>query len=86
MARYKHVDMSPRLLPVDLGAQLQFRRRGIALALLSELTAEGRRRGCKSLYVEVGERNQPAIELYRRIGLEPFSDGRVLHQGAVPDV
>jgi ribosomal protein S18 acetylase RimI-like enzyme len=67
----------------DLFVKPEFRRRGIACALLSELLDECRRRGCKSVYVEVGDRNVPAIELYRHFGLEPFQDGRVLFHGAL---
>jgi ribosomal protein S18 acetylase RimI-like enzyme len=70
----------------DLFVQPEFRRRGIARALLAELFEECRRRGCKSMYVEVGDRNAPAIELYRRFGLGPFQDGRVLFHGALPAV
>jgi ribosomal protein S18 acetylase RimI-like enzyme len=68
----------------DLFVKSEFRRRRIACALLSELFDECRRRGCKSIYVEVGDRNAPAIELYRRFGLEPFQDGRVLLHGEEP--
>jgi ribosomal protein S18 acetylase RimI-like enzyme len=67
----------------DLFVKSEFRRRRIACALLSELFDECKRRGCKSIYVEVGDRNVAAIELYRRFGLEPFQDGRVLFQGAL---
>lgn len=65
----------------DLFVQPAFRRQGIARALLSELVAECRRRGCRSMYVEVGNQNVPAIKLYEQIGLKPFQDGRVLLSG-----
>jgi ribosomal protein S18 acetylase RimI-like enzyme len=68
----------------DLFVKPGFRRQGIARALLSELFDECTRRSCKSIYVEVGDRNMPAIELYGRFGLGPFHDGRVLLHGAVP--
>jgi GNAT superfamily N-acetyltransferase len=67
----------------DLFVKPEFRRRRIACALLSELCDECKRRGCKSIYVEVGDRNVAAIELYRRFGLEPFQDGRVLFHGGL---
>ena len=70
----------------DLFVKPQFRRQRIARALLSELFDECRRRICKSIYVEVGDRNVPAIELYSHFGLGPFHDGRVLFHGAVPVV
>jgi ribosomal protein S18 acetylase RimI-like enzyme len=62
----------------DLFVRPAFRRRRIGHALLSELFDECRQRSCKAVYVEVGERNAAALELYRRFGLEPFRDGRVL--------
>lgn len=67
----------------DLFVRSDFRRQGAARALLSELTAECRRRGCRSMYVEVGEQNAPAINLYVEFGLHPFEDGRTLLHGAV---
>ena len=67
----------------DLFVRKPFRRQRIGLALLSELFHECRHRGCKRVYVEVGDRNLPAIALYRRFGLEPFHDGRLLFQGAL---
>lgn len=67
----------------DLFVRPQFRRQGIAFALLSELLAECRQRGCGSLLVEVGNENVAAIELYRRIGLGPFRDGRIVLHGAL---
>ena len=70
----------------DLFVKPQFRRQRIAHALLSELFDECKRRTCKSIYVEVGDRNVPAIELYSHFGLGPFHDGRVLFHGAVPVV
>ena len=68
----------------DLFVKPQFRRQGIASALLSELLAECERRRCKSIYVVVGDGNVPAIELYSQFGLGPFHDGRVLFHGALP--
>jgi GNAT superfamily N-acetyltransferase len=70
----------------DLFVKPEFRRQGIARALLSALFDECARRSCKSIYVEVGDRNVPAIELYGRFGLGPFHDGRVLFHGALPVV
>jgi ribosomal protein S18 acetylase RimI-like enzyme len=68
----------------DLFVRPEFRRRGIARALLSELLDECKRRSCKSIYVEVADRNVPAIELYSQFGLVPFHDGRALFHGALP--
>ena len=67
----------------DLFVRPEFRRRRIACALLSELFDECKHRGGKSVYVEVGDRNVPAIELYRLFSLVPFQDGRVLFHAAL---
>jgi ribosomal protein S18 acetylase RimI-like enzyme len=67
----------------DLFVRPEFRRQRIGHALLSELLDECRRRNCKCVYVEVGDRNVPAIQLYRRFGIGPFHDGRVLFHGSL---
>lgn len=65
----------------DLFVRTEFRGQGVGRALLAELMAECRRRSCKSVYVEVGEQNLPAVELYRQFGMQRFQDGRVLMHG-----
>ena len=65
----------------DLFVKPEFRRHGTARSLLSAVVAESRRRGCRSIYVEVGQDNVPAIRLYQQMGLKPFQDGRVLLNG-----
>ena len=67
----------------DLFVRPAFRRQRIGHALLSELLDECRHRSCKSVYVEVGDRNVPAIELYHRFGLAPVQDGRMLFHVAL---
>ena len=67
----------------DLFVKPQFRRQGIASALLAELWSECERRACKSVYVEVGSDNSPAIALYRQLGLRPLQDGRVMLGGLI---
>jgi ribosomal protein S18 acetylase RimI-like enzyme len=70
----------------DLFVKPEFRRRHIAHTLVCELLEECRRRACRAVYVEVGDRNVPAIELYRRFGLGPLQDGRVLFGGVLGPV
>lgn len=67
----------------DLFVKKELRGRGIGHALVAALHAECGRRGCKSIYVEVGDQNAAAIKLYSGFGLKPFRDGRVLFGGAV---
>jgi ribosomal protein S18 acetylase RimI-like enzyme len=65
----------------DLYVVPEFRRQQVASRLLRALVEEGRRRACASLYVEVGASNTAAIATYRRFGLMPPTEGRVLLSG-----
>lgn len=62
----------------DLYVKPEFRRRGVGRALLAALFAECRARGCKSMHVEVGEFNAPALSLYGKFKLGAAQDGRLL--------
>ena len=66
----------------DLFVEPEYRRRGVARALLSALFEECRARGCKSVQVEVGQSNVAARELYTEFGLAPYRDGRILLSAA----
>ena len=46
------------------------RRRGIGEALVAELEAEARRRGCCLIFLTTAERRKDAHAFYRRIGFE----------------
>ena len=60
----------------DLFVRPAHRRKGAARAALDALVADCRRRGCRSLHVEVGPDNYAAAALYRAIGLAPIGDAR----------
>jgi len=60
----------------DLFVRADCRRHGAASAGLDALVTECRRRGCKSIHVEVDPVNVAAQALYRRYGLAPGSDQR----------
>ena len=60
----------------DLFVRPAFRRYGAATAGLEALVSECRRRGCKSLHVEVDPSNVAATGLYARFGLAPGADER----------
>jgi ribosomal protein S18 acetylase RimI-like enzyme len=67
----------------DLYVVPQARRAGVGHALLTELVAECRARGCKALKVEVGQSNAAALGLYAKFGLQAAADGRILASGAL---
>jgi ribosomal protein S18 acetylase RimI-like enzyme len=69
----------------DLFVRPAFRRKGVGRALLRELFRECRRRGCKSVQVEVAPGNVPALGLYTAFGLLPHEESRQLLSGAVFD-
>jgi ribosomal protein S18 acetylase RimI-like enzyme len=60
----------------DLFVRPGHRRKGAAQAGLDALFAECRRRGCRSVLVEVGPDNDAANAVYRRNGLLPGDDVR----------
>ncbi len=70
----------------DLFVKPEYRRLGVAGALLEALLAECRNRQCRSIRVEVGGDNAAACALYARYGLQATQDGRVLMSGPVPAV
>lgn len=70
----------------DLYVKPSCRKSGVASALLAALVEDCGRRDCRSIRVEVGHDNVPAISLYRRFGLAPFADGRLLLHGLAQSV
>src|SRR5262245_7768814 len=65
----------------DLFVRPEFRRQGVGRALLNDLFRECHVRGCKSIQVEVGPDNAPALALYAAFGLLHHRDGRQLLSG-----
>jgi ribosomal protein S18 acetylase RimI-like enzyme len=68
----------------DLYVTPEFRRQQVASRLLRALVEECRGRACASLHVEVSGSNIAALATYKRFGLTPATDGRLLLSGAVP--
>ena len=67
----------------DLFVRVEYRRQGAARVGLDALVAECRRRGCRSIHVEVDPANVAANTLYRRYGLAPGSDQRLQLSAAI---
>ncbi len=55
---------------IDLGVGPNFRRRGLARALLAQATREAYRAGARSMFLEVRATNEPARALYEACGFE----------------
>jgi ribosomal protein S18 acetylase RimI-like enzyme len=68
----------------DLFVRPAYRRQGAARAGLDALVAECRRRGCRSIQVEVGPDNHAANALYRSYGLAAGTDQRQYLRVALP--
>lgn len=65
----------------DLYVEPEFRRKGVAQAMLERLVVESRERELASLQVEVAQSNHPARALYAKFDLREVMDGRVLLTG-----
>lgn len=81
----------PGLYLEDLYVKPDVRGRGIGSALLRHVGRLALERGCGRLELAVLHWNEPAIRLYRRLGVEPMSDwivhrisGAALQQLAAP--
>ena len=76
---------------MNIAVHPDFRRRGIAEALVAALEEQLRQRGSKSLTLEVRDSNAPAIALYEKLGFiqvglrknyyrNPKEDARILRK------
>ncbi|MCB0955962.1 MAG: GNAT family N-acetyltransferase [Ilumatobacteraceae bacterium] len=65
---HAHPDKGVEMLVYELGVDDEFRRRGVATALLDELAALARRLGCYGMWVPVDPDNDAALALYRGTG------------------
>ena len=76
---------------MNIAVHPDFRRRGIAEALVAELEAALRQRGSHALTLEVRDSNAPAIALYEKLGFaqvglrknyyrNPKEDARILRK------
>jgi ribosomal protein S18 acetylase RimI-like enzyme len=69
----------------DLYVRPEHRRRGAATAGVAALVDECKRRGCRSLHVEVDPTNAAAIGVYQRFGMAPGTDARLQLKTVLPD-
>lgn len=65
----------------DLAVDEEFRRRGIATALIEELKRIARDKGAWMIYVQADPPDEPAVTLYRKLGVEES----VLHFDITPE-
>jgi len=91
-----HLDFIDRVEPGDLYVQMvavspDFRGRGLGRQLMGRAADLAREQGCGRLALDVSGDNEPAIALYRSLGLDvvetsPEVDGDVVHRmvGPVP--
>jgi ribosomal protein S18 acetylase RimI-like enzyme len=56
----------------DLYVRPEWRRRGIARALLEEIAQIMRRRGCRKLCITAKAANTPAVRVYDAAGFRPY--------------
>ena len=56
----------------DIIVHHDFRRRGVARALLQTVDREAQQRGCCKVTLEVLQGNQPALDAYRQAGFAPY--------------
>ena len=54
----------------DVAVSGEYRRRGIGMEIVKAMTAESKKRGLATLYLEVRESNRAARELYLACGFE----------------
>lgn len=66
-----HPDKGTEMLLYELGVEPEFRRRGIATALVEELASVGRERGCHGRWVPVDADNEVAQKFYRATDAGP---------------
>jgi ribosomal protein S18 acetylase RimI-like enzyme len=56
----------------NLGVFPEFRRKGIAYALINEIHRCFKKYGCRYSYVGTPKTNRPAITFYQKVGYKPF--------------
>lgn len=63
----------------DLYVAPKFRRRGVGLALMQELSRVGRETGCRTINWHVLPNNEPAIQFYKSIGARGNDEVLLMH-------
>ncbi|MDJ1370516.1 N-acetyltransferase [Gulosibacter molinativorax] len=64
----RHPDKQPEMFVYELGVDKDWRRRGVAKALLGALRGEARSRGCTGMWTGTEAANGPAIATYQSMG------------------
>lgn len=69
----------PETFLYELGVDAEFRRMGVATALVSELIRLCRDRGCGEMFVLTDEANEAALATYRKAGGQREPDQVMFH-------
>lgn len=69
----------PEMFLYELGVEPEFRRRGVATALMQRLVELCHERRCGEMFVLTDDDNQAARATYRRVGGEPEPAGIMFH-------
>lgn len=69
----------------NVAVDSEFRRHGIARAMLSELFAQAEKSGISALTLEVRRSNAPALALYESLGFENCGIRRNFYEAPVED-
>ncbi|HEX6761443.1 MAG TPA: GNAT family N-acetyltransferase [Gaiellaceae bacterium] len=69
-----HPDKGTEMFLYELAVDEAYRHRGIGTALVEELAALGRERGCDGMWVLTDRGNPAALATYRRAGARADSD------------
>jgi ribosomal protein S18 acetylase RimI-like enzyme len=79
-----HPDKGIELFVYELGVHEEHRRRGVAAALLDELTTIAREQGCRGMWVATEADNGAALATYASAGFEPPEPCVVLERALDP--
>ena len=66
----------------NIAVKSEYRRRGVATALINEIISGAKVKGVKTLYLEVNEFNESAIKVYEKLGFTTYNLRKNYYRGA----